>query len=96
MAVTLLGLLLLTFFIGRVMPLDPVLAIVGPDADASAYAQMYKELGLDKPLWTQFAIYLGDLLHGDFHRRAGAATGVVTGMVDLVEVQEHEIGLVAT
>src|SRR3546814_2675341 len=39
-AVTLLGLLLLTFFIGRVMPLDPVLAIVGPDADASAYAQI--------------------------------------------------------
>ncbi len=30
-AATLFGLLLLTFFIGRVMPLDPVLAIVGPD-----------------------------------------------------------------
>ena len=31
--VTLFGLLLLTFVIGRVMPVDPVLAIVGPDAD---------------------------------------------------------------
>ncbi|GAO93358.1 hypothetical protein PSA5_11595 [Pseudomonas syringae pv. actinidiae] len=31
MAATLFGLLLLTFFIGRVMPLDPVLAIVGPE-----------------------------------------------------------------
>lgn len=63
---TLFGLLLLTFFIGRVMPLDPVLAIVGPDADASTYAQAYKELGLDKPLWVQFGGYLNDLLHGNF------------------------------
>ena len=31
--ITLFGLLLLTFTIGRVMPIDPVLAIVGPDAD---------------------------------------------------------------
>ena len=64
-AATLFGLLLLTFFIGRVMPLDPVLAIVGPDADAAAYAQAYQELGLDKPLTTQFVMYLKDLLHGD-------------------------------
>ncbi|WP_440062725.1 ABC transporter permease [Pseudomonas syringae] len=64
-AATLFGLLLLTFFIGRIMPLDPVLAIVGPDADAAAYAQAYQELGLDKPLTTQFVMYLSDLLHGD-------------------------------
>ena len=36
-AITLFGLLLLTFTIGRVMPIDPVLAIVGPDADQSTY-----------------------------------------------------------
>ncbi|WP_323155009.1 ABC transporter permease [Pseudomonas alvandae] len=77
-AVTLLGLLLLTFFIGRVMPLDPVLAIVGPDADASAYAQVYQELGLDKPLWTQFAIYLGDLIHGDFGMALLTGNPVIT------------------
>ncbi|WP_416427410.1 ABC transporter permease [Pseudomonas sp. App30] len=64
--VTLLGLLLLTFFIGRVMPLDPVLAVVGPDADRSTYAQVYQAMGLDKPLWMQFGLYLNDLLHGNF------------------------------
>ncbi|MCS2171780.1 ABC transporter permease [Scandinavium sp. TWS1a] len=63
--VTLLGLLLLTFFIGRVMPIDPVLAIVGPDADQSTYQQVYHQLGFDKSLATQFWIYLGGLLHGD-------------------------------
>ncbi|MBS7777374.1 ABC transporter permease [Acidovorax sp. CCYZU-2555] len=62
---TLLGLLLLTFLIGRVMPLDPVLSIVGPDADRSTYEQVYRQLGLDKPLAMQFFYYLRDLLHGD-------------------------------
>lgn len=76
--VTLLGLLILTFFIGRVMPLDPVLAIVGPDADASAYAQVHLELGLDKPLWSQFGIYLSDLLHGDFGRALLTGNPVIT------------------
>lgn len=63
--VTLFGLLLLTFFIGRVMPIDPVLAIVGPDADHSTYQQVYHQLGFDKSLAAQFWIYLVGLLHGD-------------------------------
>jgi len=63
---TLLGLLLLTFVIGRVMPLDPVLSVVGPDADRATYEQVYRKLGLDRPLIMQFGYYLRDLLHGDF------------------------------
>lgn len=66
MLMTLLGLLALTFFIGRVMPLDPVLAVVGPDADSSTYDQVYHAMGLDRPLLVQFWIYLQDLAHGDF------------------------------
>ncbi|OVZ92629.1 ABC transporter permease [Yersinia frederiksenii] len=64
-AVTLFGLLILTFIIGRVMPIDPVLAIVGQDADQSTYQQVYLQLGLDKPLWAQFFIYFNSLIHGD-------------------------------
>ena len=67
-ALALLGLLLLTFMIGRVMPLDPVLAIVGPDADRATYEQVYRQLGLDRPLWTQFGRYLADLAQGDLGR----------------------------
>ena len=62
---TLLGLLVLTFFIGRVMPIDPVLSIVGPDADASMYRQVQAQLGLDQPLWVQFGRYLGELAQGN-------------------------------
>lgn len=67
-AVTLLGLLTMTFFIGRVMPLDPVLSIVGSDADQSTYDQVFRQLGLDQPLYVQFGYYLRDLMHGDLGR----------------------------
>lgn len=64
--VTLLGLLVLTFIIGRMMPADPVRAIVGEDATRETYEQVFRSLGLDRPLWQQFAYYLGDVLTGDF------------------------------
>lgn len=63
--VTLLGLILVTFLIGRAMPIDPVIAIVGDHAPPEVIARVRLELGLDKPLWVQFGIYLNSLLHGD-------------------------------
>jgi peptide/nickel transport system permease protein len=65
-AVTMLGLVFITFVIGRVMPIDPVLAIVGERASQSTYNQVYLQLGLDKPVVVQFGYYLWDVLHGDF------------------------------
>ena len=65
-AVTLLGLVALTFFIGRLLPLDPVLAILGDDASQEAYETMYRQLGLDRPLWAQFLSYAWGVLHLDF------------------------------
>jgi len=66
LAVTMLGLLLITFIIGRVMPIDPVLAIVGERASKATYDAVYAQLGLDKPLIVQFLYYLGDVVRGDF------------------------------
>ena len=66
LAVTFLGLLLITFLIGRVIPVDPVLAAVGDRASQSTYDKMFLEMGLDKPLWQQFIIYIGKILSGDF------------------------------
>ncbi len=65
-AITLLGLLFVTFMIGRVMPIDPVLAVIGERASQAQYDQVFQELGLDKPLIVQFGIYVGDVLQGDF------------------------------
>jgi peptide/nickel transport system permease protein len=64
--VTLLGLLLVTFLIGRVLPTDPVLAIVGDKASPAIYARVRQELGLDLPLLEQFWIYCRKALTGDF------------------------------
>ena len=64
-ALTFLGLLVVTFLIGRVVPVDPVLAVVGDRAPKSVYDRAYLELGLDKPLWQQFWIYLQKVLAGD-------------------------------
>lgn len=65
-AATLLGLLALTFFIGRLMPADPVRAIVGEDATPETYEQVYRSLGFDRPLYEQFFYFLGDIATGDF------------------------------
>lgn len=64
--ITLFGLLLVTFLIGRVVPVDPVLSVIGDRAPQSVYDRVYIELGLDKPLWHQFWLYTEKVLHGDF------------------------------
>jgi len=65
-ATTLLGLLVVTFVISRMLPADPVLAVVGDHASESTIEQARIRLGLDKPLYMQFWIYLSDVLQGDF------------------------------
>lgn len=64
-ALTFLGLLAITFFIGRVVPIDPVLAVVGDRATPEQYEAARVALGLDRPLVAQFASYVGDVLRGD-------------------------------
>lgn len=62
---TFLGLLLVTFIIARVVPIDPVLSIVGERATTEQYNAVREALGLDQPLWRQFLIYVGDAVTGD-------------------------------
>ncbi|RMA40864.1 ABC transporter permease [Rhodophyticola porphyridii] len=64
-ALTFLGLLALTFFIGRVVPIDPVLAIVGDRATAEQYEAARVAMGLDRPLIVQFGSYVLDVLRFD-------------------------------
>ena len=66
LVVTLFGLLFITFLIGRVVPVDPVLAVIGDRAPQSVYDRTFHELGLDRPVWQQFLIYVNQVVHGDF------------------------------
>ena len=63
---TLLGLLAVTFFIGRVIPVDPALAIAGDRAPEHVLRQVREDLGLNLPLPQQFVRYVNRALHGDF------------------------------
>lgn len=75
---TLFGLSVLTFFIGRVMPTDPVLAVVGDNAPESVVARVRQEMGLDQPLWVQFIRYLHQLLQGDLGNSVLTSNPVIT------------------
>ena len=66
--VTLVGLLLLTFSMGRLLPADPVLAVTGSEVDKATYDRVYQELGLDQPVWQQFLSYVGRVATGDMGR----------------------------
>ncbi|MDK4719504.1 MULTISPECIES: ABC transporter permease [Rhizobium] len=63
---TYLGLLAVTFFIGRVIPIDPALAIAGDHAPQQVLERLRREMHLDEPLYLQFYYYLLSALSGDF------------------------------
>ncbi|MDQ7246435.1 ABC transporter permease [Dongia sedimenti] len=63
--ITMFGLLLMTFIISRLLPADPVLAIVSDHASAEAIAAAREKLGLNHPIPIQFALYIWDVLRGD-------------------------------
>ncbi len=65
-ALTFLGLTCVTFFVGRIIPIDPVLAIVGDKASRETYERVRIEIGLDQPIPVQYWRYLMKVLHGEF------------------------------
>jgi len=77
---SLFALLTLTFVIGRLLPADPVAAIVGEMASPEAYAAMRARLGLDQPIWVQFWHYLVQLAHGDLGTAALTGNPVISDL----------------
>ncbi len=78
LAVTFLGLVFVTFMIGRILPIDPVLAAVGDRAPADVYERVSREMGLHLPLWEQFLTYLIKILKGDFGQSVLTAQPVLS------------------
>jgi peptide/nickel transport system permease protein len=64
----LLGLSFLVFALIHLIPGDPVDAILGERATPELRAQILERLGLDRPLYEQYVMYLGQLLQGDLGR----------------------------
>jgi ABC-type dipeptide/oligopeptide/nickel transport system permease component len=61
----LLGVVLVGFLLMQVVPSDPALVRAGPSATPDVIAAIRTDLGLDRPLYEQFALYLWRLVHGD-------------------------------
>jgi len=60
-----LGVTAILFIITRVIPQDPARAAAGPGASPEQVEFMRKKLGLDKPIWLQYGIYVKNLFQGD-------------------------------
>lgn len=61
----LFGILLVTFVLARVIPGDPCRAILGEKATKELCDRFTREKGLDKPIATQFGIYVSDMARGN-------------------------------
>ena len=56
----------LVFLMLRLTPGDPAAIIAGDNANTEQVALIRSRLGLDRPMFVQFFIWLGNILQGDF------------------------------
>ena len=57
---------MVVFAVLRLVPGDPVAAQLGLEASQEAYDQLRQEMGLDQPIYVQYAVWLGEVSRGDF------------------------------
>jgi peptide/nickel transport system permease protein len=75
---TLIGVVIVTFLLTRVLPGDPAVYFAGPAATPQSIADIRKNLGLDRPLPEQFVRYVDDIAHGDFGNSLSTGQPVLT------------------
>jgi ABC-type dipeptide/oligopeptide/nickel transport system permease component len=78
---TLIGVVIVTFLLTRVLPGDPAVYFAGPAATPQSIADIRKSLGLDQPLPEQFLRYVDDLAHGDLGNSLATGRPVTTEIV---------------
>lgn len=64
----LLGLVVLTFVLSRVVPADPAATLAGDAATPALIAEIRAQYGLDRPILEQAVIHVRQVLTGDFGR----------------------------
>ncbi|MFZ3361563.1 MAG: ABC transporter permease, partial [Xanthobacteraceae bacterium] len=78
---TLIGVVIVTFLLTRVLPGDPAVYFAGPAATPQSIADIRKSLGLDQPLPEQFLRYVDDLGHGNLGNSLATGRPVMTEIV---------------
>jgi peptide/nickel transport system permease protein len=90
----LIGILVVTFVLARMIPGDPCKAMLGERATAQVCERFYAANGLDRPITTQFAIYMGNILQGDFGNSIRFSRPVTTIIVERLPLT-IELGVTA-
>jgi ABC-type dipeptide/oligopeptide/nickel transport system permease component len=80
---TLVGVVVVTFLLTRVLPGDPAVYFAGPAATPQSIADIRKTLGLDQPLPKQFLRYVDDLAHGNL------GNSLATGQPVMSEIESR-------
>lgn len=80
---TLLGLIMLTFFLARVVPADPAALMAGESASRQQVEALRQRYGLDQPLYVQLGQYLAQLASGNL------GTSIYTGRPVLQDLRER-------
>jgi len=78
---TLIGVVIVTFLLTRVLPGDPAVYFAGPAATPESIADIRKSLGLDQSLAEQFLHYVIDLAHGNLGNSLATGQPVVSEIV---------------
>ena len=92
---TFLGLTAVTFSIGRFIPIDPVLAVVGDRASLETYEKTRIAMGLDRSILEQYLIYLDKLLSGDFGQSVMTSHPVLSDLLHFFPAT-FELATIAT
>ena len=78
----LIGITVIVFLIMALIPGDPATAILGSYATPDNVERLNRHLGLDRPLWQQYFIWVGNLLQGDFGRSFALNRPVLDEILD--------------
>src|SRR5688500_9837003 len=74
---SIIGVVVVTFMLTRLLPGDPAAYFAGLAATPQAIAEIRAKLGLDKSLPEQFVVYVGDLLSGNLGNSLSTGQPVV-------------------
>jgi peptide/nickel transport system permease protein len=89
-----IGVLIVTFALARAIPGEPCTAMLGEKATPEICAAFNAEKGLDKPIYTQFLIYAGEMLRGDFGESIRFKRSVTEILIERLP-QTIELGIAA-
>lgn len=92
--VVLTGVVLLTFVMLRIIPGNPIETMMGEHANNATIARMTEEMGLNQPLYIQFARYISSAVRGDFGTSYSLGKSV-SGLIGYAFVNTVKLALLA-